>query len=286
MRRNELLKRLLLLVMMGALVLALVPAALAQEGETPATEEVVAEEEAAEEGGSPLDPLGINTGLLLVQIFNFLILMFIVRAVLWGPAINMLDARSEKIKKGLEDAAAAAKARQNAETEAEKILAAARTERAKLLEEARAQGEELAKSIQAQARTEAEKIRNDATVDAKAARDAELAGLREQVINISTAVAGRVINERLDAAKQRALVDEFFSKVPADARNLSGSVEVVSAMPLTDDEQARVKKELGADNVTFTVDPSILGGIVVRTSERVIDGSVRRNMSELVGRLN
>lgn len=271
MRRFNL-KGLLLMLLVLALLLV-VPAALAAE-------------EAAEGGGSPLDPLGINAGLLIVQIVNFLILVFILRAILWKPALNMLDARTAKIEKGLEDAAAAARARQNAETEAEKILAQARAEASKMIEEARGRGEEVAKSIETGARSEADKIRQDARTEAAAARDAELAGLRDQVLNISVAVASRLLGEQLDAKKQKALVDDFFSRLPEGVKGLSGKVEVVSAMPLTDAEQTKVRKAIGADDVQFSVNPGILGGLIVRSGDRVVDGSVRSSLSDLASRLN
>jgi F-type H+-transporting ATPase subunit delta len=73
--------------------------------------------------------------------------------------------------------------------------------------------------------------------------------------------------------------------VPKDAKALSGNVEVVSAMPLDDKEQAKVKKETGANNVTFTVDPGILGGLIIRAGDKVVDGSVRSGLNELSERL-
>ena len=273
MRGLQINKRLLLTFGLLALLLVFVPGALAAE-------------EAAAGGDNPLTPLGINSGLLFVQTFNFLLIAFVLGALLWRPAVNMLDARSAQIQKGLEDAAAAAKARQNAEAEAEKILAQARIEANKLVEEARGRGDELARTIQDEARGAAEKIRQDAQAEAAVARNAELAGLRDQVLNISVAVASRVVGETLDAKKQKALVDDFFSKVPADAKKLGGKVEVVSAMPLTDDEQKKAQKELGAEAVEFSVDPAILGGLIVRSADKVIDGSVRSNLSNLSSRLN
>lgn len=284
MQKTTLMKRLLVLLMMLSLVFAAMPA-FAQdseggEGEETPTEEV-ADHSAEEEGGSPLDPLGINTGLLAVQILNFLILLGILIPMLWRPAVNMLDARSEKIKKGIEDAAAGARARENAEAEAEKILAQARTEAQKVIDEARGRGEDVAKGIEQEARQAADKAKADAQADAVAARDQQLGDLRDQVLNISTAVASRILGEQLDSKKQKALVDSFIADLPDGAKNLSGAVEVTSAMPLTDAEQSKVQKAIGADSVTFNVDPAILGGLIVRSADRVVDGSVRSNLNKL-----
>ena len=263
-----------------------------QEAGTEESAAVEGEEDAAAEGeaeeaeaGSPLTPLGINTGFLLAQIVNFGIIFVLLSTALWRPMRNMLDNRAATIQKGLEDAAAAANARRSAEDEAEKIRAAARADVNKVIEEARTRADAMVKEAQTSAGSEAEKIRSDARAAAEVERNAQLGELRGQVAAIGIAVAERLIGESLDENRQQALINDFFAKVPADARSMSGDVEVISAMPLNDSEQAAVRREVGGDNVRFTVDPSILGGLVVRSGDRVVDGSVRSSLTDLAGRL-
>jgi F-type H+-transporting ATPase subunit b len=232
-----------------------------------------------------VEALGINLGYLLVQIIAFIVIYTLLSRWLYDPLTNALRERRARIAKGLEDAAAAANARRNAESEAEKILTAARVDAARVVEEARARGEEVAKQVEAEARQEAESIRAEARSRAGEERDRQLADLRGQVAAISIAVAQRLLGEALDEKRQQTLINDFFSKVPADAKSLHGQVEVISAMPLDGDEQKRVKKEIGAKEVTFTVDPGILGGLVIRTEDRVVDGSVRSGLNELASRL-
>ncbi len=265
MREN---RRLILLLVVAILLLTVSPAF------------------AAEEASGPLDALGINLGLLISQLVNFGLIFVLLTVLLWRPVTNMLEARAAKIQKGLQDAAAAASARRNAEAEAEKVLAAARAEANQIIEQARGRGEDAAKAVESLARTDAEKIRADARIEAETARNAELANLRGQVANIGVAIARRLIGESLDTGKQQAIIADFFTRVPADARNLSGQVEVISAMPLEEGEQANIRNELGTGDVTFIVNPAILGGLIVRSGERVIDGSIRSGLTELSGRLN
>ncbi len=283
MRKLSLKSILLLLALVALLAFPVI--ALAQEGETSTEETTVEGEVAAEEAVSPLEPLGINAGYLLAQIINFGIIFGALSTLLWRPALNMLDARSAKIQKGLEDATAAANARLNAEAEAEKVLASARTEAQGIVAEARGRGEEVGKTVEAEARAEAEAIRAQARAASTEERDTQLAGLRSQVAAISVALAQRLIGESLDAKRQQVLIDDFFSKVPDSAKSLGGHVEVVSAMPLSESEQTKAKQEIGAQDVTFTVDPGILGGLIIRSQDRVVDGSVRSGLSEIAGRL-
>ena len=298
MKQQWTMKRLLALALVVMALLALAVPAFAQEATTEAPAGEVAQqvenevssaeqsaEVAAEAATNPLTPLGINMGFLAAQCINFLLLFGLLTFVLWRPMMNMLDSRNAKIAKGLEDAAAAASARQNAEVEAEKIVAGARQEANRVIDEARGKGDEVAKQVEAEAATEADKIRDDARTRAGEERDRQLADLRGQVASISVAMTEALIGVSLDEKRQAKLVSDFFTNVPKDALKLGDSLEIVSAMPLTADEQARVQKETGAKNVTYSVDPSLLGGLVVRSADRVVDGSVRSNLNELASRL-
>ena len=102
---------------------------------------------------------------------------------------------------------------------------------------------------------------------------------------ISVAVAQRLIGATLEETQQQALIDDFFAKVPEAAGLLGGEVTVVSAMPLDDAERAKVQQQLGAESVSFEVDTSILGGLIVRAADRVVDGSVRSGLNEMSQRL-
>ncbi|MBW4437503.1 MAG: F0F1 ATP synthase subunit B [Pleurocapsa minor GSE-CHR-MK-17-07R] len=258
-------------------------------GEAAAEGEAVAEGEAAAEEAAPatnpLTPLGINTGFLLAQIANFLLIFGLLTVFLWRPMMNMLDNRAAKIQKGLEDAAAAANARRNAEADASKVLEEAKRQAALLIEEARVRGEEVGKVAATAAQAEADSIRADARVRAEEEVNRRLADLRGQVAAISVALSERLIGSGLDERRQQALVSDFFAKVPQGALSMAGDVEVVSAMPLSDAEKAKVQQETGAASVNFAVDPNILGGLIVRSADKVVDGSVRNSLGDLASRL-
>ena len=51
-----------------------------------------------------LSNLGINGKLLLAQIVNFFILLYILKRFAYKPILKVLDDRKEKIEKGLRDA--------------------------------------------------------------------------------------------------------------------------------------------------------------------------------------
>ena len=64
------------------------------------------------------------------------------------------------------------------------------------------------------------------------------------------------------------------------------TAEVTSAHPLTDDQvadlKAKLKSQLGRDvAVDLTVDPAILGGLIVKVGSRQVDGSIRTKLNTL-----
>ncbi|MBE2200104.1 MAG: F0F1 ATP synthase subunit B [Anaerolinea sp.] len=234
-----------------------------------------------------MEALGINLGYLIMQVLGILILLLLLKGLLYGPVLRVLEERQAKIAKGLEDARQAAIARDNADADAKKILDLARQESAKIRQDAAAQGEETRKGIIVQAEDEARNIKTDAAAEAEQERDRILADLRSQVAAIAIAAANKLVGDSLDEARQRQLIADFFAKVPASVTQMSGaSATVTSALPLTDAEQANVRKALKADTVTFRVDPSILGGLVIRVGDRVVDDSVANRMSALRDSLN
>ncbi|CAG0936294.1 ATP synthase subunit b [Thermoflexales bacterium] len=238
-----------------------------------------------------MEGLGINLTLLVAQIFNFTLLLVILRGVAYKPMIKFLDGRREKIAKGLEDARRAEERLANIEKDYQSRMDAARADAQKMVAEMTANAEKNAAAIAAKANEDVAKIKTTAQEEAEAERNKALADLRSQVVTLSMAAAHKLIGEAMDEKRQRALVDEFFSGVKAgkvvlleEGAGGAGKAEVTSALPLSADEQATIKGDLtgrGASEVAFKVDPRILGGLVVRMGDRVVDASVSGQLESL-----
>ena len=239
-----------------------------------------------------MEALGINLGLLIVQIIAFTILFLTLNAWVYQPMLNMMESRKQKIAQGLEDAREAADARASAERDADKIRAEAQSEAAKIVREATERAAVAGQEVKAAAEAEAARAREAAIAGAEVERNRILGDLRSQVASLAIAAANKLVGESLDEKKQRSLLDEFFSGVKSgklvvlDGQNFQGeSAQVTSALPLEKDEEEAVKRDVlasaGATEVTFRVDPSILGGLIIRVGDKVLDSSVAGKLEGL-----
>jgi F-type H+-transporting ATPase subunit b len=240
-----------------------------------------------------MDKLGINLGFFLFQVFNFTIMVIVLYAFAYKPIVNGLNSRKNKIAQGLEDARIAAEARANAEKEARQIISEAQAQANQKIREATERADVAGREVLVQAEADAAKVRENARVEAALERDRILADLRGQVAALAMAAAQKLVGETLDEKRQHALINEFFSGVKAGKVTVlegtvgeSATAEVTSALPLTADEQELVKKDIlakagGPATVVFRVDPSILGGLVVRLGDKILDGSVSGQLETL-----
>src|SRR5829696_4637997 len=239
-----------------------------------------------------MEALGINIGLIIVQIIAFTIVILTLNAWIYGPMLNMMETRKQKIAQGLEDARVAAEARADAQKDADKIRAEAQMEAANIVREATERAASAGNDVKAAATAEAAKAHDAAIAEAEVERNRVLGDLRGQVASLAIAAANKLVAEALDEKKQRALLNEFFSGVKSgkvvvlDTAGFKGdSAEVTSALPLNKDEEDLVKQnvlsKVGAKDVAFLVDPSILGGLVIKVGDKVMDGSVAGKLEGL-----
>lgn len=155
-------------------------------------------------------PLGVE---LYVNLAAFLVLFVLLWKFAFPPITKMLDERADKIRESIEKA-------EETRVEAERLLeeyrqqmAEARLEAAKVIEQGRTVAENMKNEIVAKAREEAEVERAKAVESIKSEKAAAMAELQRSVADLSVAVAGKILGEKMDASAHEALIDRYIAEV-------------------------------------------------------------------------
>ena len=153
----------------------------------------------------------------IITAINVFILFFALSYFLFNPVQQALKNRSEKIKNEIENVK-----KQESEViamreEYEKKLADTRVEIENMLDEARKNAKKTSEDIVAEARTEARNIINRGNKEIEQERAKAVDELKNQVINISTLIALKVIKENVNVKSEDKLFEEALSEIGADA---------------------------------------------------------------------
>ncbi|OGE36394.1 ATP synthase F0 subunit B [Candidatus Daviesbacteria bacterium RIFCSPLOWO2_01_FULL_39_12] len=82
-----------------------------------------------------LNQFGVQPILLAAQVVNFFILLFILKKLLYGPILKVLEARRKKIEESLKNAEEIEKKLQETDEQSEKIIANTLQQSQKILDE-------------------------------------------------------------------------------------------------------------------------------------------------------
>lgn len=137
----------------------------------------------------------------------FLIALWALKRLFYGPVLNLLADRERKIADSLQDAADARDSIKKSKEKAEMILWDASTEAQEIIRN----GEKISSDIQDRARqaakTEADVIITRARSEIDRERQSAQLELRRQAVDIALFAATRVIEENLDSDRNRELAE-------------------------------------------------------------------------------
>ncbi len=157
----------------------------------------------------------VNFGLYIATTLVFLALLGILWRFAWGPLLGAVQAREDRIQGALDES-------KNAQEEAVKLLeehraqlADARRQASELISEGKAAGERLRRELEEKARTEAQGIVEAARREIEREKDAALAELRKESVELALAAASKLMSEKMDQTKDRDLVVTYLDNMAA-----------------------------------------------------------------------
>lgn len=165
--------------------------------------------------GDLLHQFGINGKLLLAQIINFAILVFVLRKFAWGPIVRVLAERRNRIRAAELGAASLVEKNEALEQELAAKRAEAAAEGATMIARAKLRAEEEARGVTAAAQTQAAQIVQKGELQVAKEREGLHAEVRDRVIELTIAATGKLLGEEVSPARAAAAVDDSITALRA-----------------------------------------------------------------------
>lgn len=145
-----------------------------------------------------ISALGLDYRILLAQLFNFAILIFILWRFAYKPVFNILAERRSKIAKGLKDGEEASKKLIEAEEEKKIFIAEARKEANDIIEEAKGKAELRYQEIVSKAKSDLKIVIDDEKEKIKAERNSAILDVKKEAAKMISIALLKILPEKTD----------------------------------------------------------------------------------------
>ena len=169
-----------------------------------------AEAAGGEHGGGGL--ISIDKS-LIIQVINFLILLFLLQRLLYRPLVKKMNERTEAIKTSLEEAQRARADAARAQEQNVEQLRAAHAEAASIRAAALKEASEEQRKLLESARAESERIKADMQAQLDAAIRRAREELRREVADLAVGAAEKLVRKSLRDEDHRRIVTEAIGRM-------------------------------------------------------------------------
>lgn len=155
-----------------------------------------------------MEKLGVEPLQLLIQIFNFTLMVVVLTKLLYKPILKALEDRRKKIEEGLKYTEKLKQEVEKNEKKREEIISLAKDEARKIIEEGKNAGKLIEGDIIAKAHREAAGIIAKSKSEIEFERSEMEKQLQNQMIDIAYQIAEAALRDVLDSRNQKALIDK------------------------------------------------------------------------------
>ena len=164
-----------------------------------------------------MDKLGINPILILAQVVNFLIILFLLKKFLYGPIVKVLDERKKKAEDTERLNVEANTKLTEIDTEKKRVLAEAKKEAEKMVAESKLEMQHEKDAIMQKAQKEIQQTRAKLETEMKAEKEKMIKEVRTEITEMSILVTKKVLQESLDEKKQKDLIASALKEIENSA---------------------------------------------------------------------
>ncbi len=156
-----------------------------------------------------------DPGLFIWTILTFLVLLGLLAKFAWGPLLKALDERQETIRKSLDDADEATRELERLQQESARIIAEAHAEAQSIVAKSRAAAETVREDLKQKAKEEAGTLVRGAQRQIQLETARAIQQIRHEVVDLSLAVASKLIKKNLTQEDNDALIQDSLSQIDA-----------------------------------------------------------------------
>lgn len=157
--------------------------------------------------------VGVNFWTALFVLLNTLTIYFVAKKFLFKPVMKIIHDRQKEIDDMYAQAQSAQDSAKALEEEYQAKLASAQTTGDRLVKEAMERGKNREEEIIRQAAKEADAIREKASADIAREKKQAINDAKNEISSLAMEIAGKVVGESLDAARQEKLVNSFLEEL-------------------------------------------------------------------------
>lgn len=153
--------------------------------------------------------MNLDISQILIQIIAFLVMLWVLKKFGWKPLLSLLDERRQKIQSEFESIDAQKEDIKKLVDEYRGKLNEIDVEARHKIQEAVVQGQKIAAEIQEQAQTNAKVLISKARAEVDKQLIKVKGELKNEMVNMTIAVAEKILREKLDDSKDKKLITEF-----------------------------------------------------------------------------
>ena len=157
--------------------------------------------------------LDINVPLLLIHAATFLAAMALIWFLFLKPLLEAMNRRQTTVRSDLDEARKAREEAEKLQAKLDKELRDSREKIRKELDKAASEGEETRRKLKEQATAEAEVVLEKARAEIKEEMAKAKKALRGESAALAVAIAEKLLEAEVDAAKHKKLIDQMIEKV-------------------------------------------------------------------------
>ena len=152
--------------------------------------------------------MSINATLIL-QVLAFGVLIYFVKAFLWGPISKVLEDRQKEIEEGLVAAQKSKLDKAKASEDAMKLIEQSKAQASQIIERANAQSTTIINDAKNQAQMQAEKIKESMQAEFKQSVENTKRQLKVQLSSLVMQGVTKIVQKEVDDKNHKKIIDEL-----------------------------------------------------------------------------